>query len=144
MTTPVEIAQRLTEALGETRDALDRQSVELSKMKAELTAERERGRRTRKVVIGVVISLVLDLLLTVPVAWAVVRADSADELSKANRVNQRATCVAGNESRRDVRELWNKVFSLSSTSPSPEQARRVAEFKAFVEQTYADRDCSKI
>lgn len=102
------------------------------------------GRRNRRMIWGLVVSFVLDLALTIPIAWAVVHANDANDLAKANHVSQVQTCVASNDSRRDVRELWGKLFALSPAPKTDEQRKRLGEFRAYIDKTYAPRDCSKI
>lgn len=134
---PIATAQALT-------GALNTLSTRLEGVTQTQEQQVRYGRRNRSMIWGLVASIAADLLLTIPIAWAVVSAGNANDLAEANHANQVQTCLAGNDSRRDVRELWNKVFALSSPPKSEAAAKKIAEFKEFVAQTYADRDCSKI
>lgn len=51
-------------------------------------------------------------------------------------------CETSNESRKNQRDLWAYVISLTPEQPRTEtQQNRTDEFQKFVDKTFAQRDC---
>lgn len=98
-------------------------------------------------------SLVLDFLLTIGLAISATESHSASEQAKkATSVaadslrTQKLTCITGNESRRLQRELWNYVleFSANTQTQTDIEKQRTADFKTYVNSTYADKNCDDL
>jgi len=73
---------------------------------------------------------------------------TAHRAEEQNRENAVTACLNGNESRAANLSLWNFVLELSAVSreeePTPAEAKRLADFKAWVASLYAPRDCSDL
>lgn len=114
----------------------------LSKRIGQLT---EYGRRNRRLIRWTIAGVLLDVVLTVGLVLSYSKANHADDQASRAHDQQISTCVASNASRADVRELWGKLFKLSPSAPqTEEQKKRLADFRAYIDKTYAARDCSKI
>jgi len=91
------------------------------------------------------------LVLTVAVAGLV-----AVSLAVAQRASlaaakaaeaQRIICETGNQSRAAQRQLWGLVLELSAQArphPTPEEQQRAARFRAYIDATFAPRDCGQL
>lgn len=114
----------------------------LSNRIGELTAY---GRRNRRLISWTIAGVLLDVVLTVGLVLSYSKANHADDRATRNHDQLVSTCAASNESRADVRELWGKLFKLSPSAPqTEEQKKRLADFRAYIDKTYAPRDCSHI
>lgn len=75
---------------------------------------------------------------------------------KSNRANDKAElnsnylisgCDSGNEGRAKEKSLWDGILADSAKDPAnqtPEKIKEFAKFQATVDETYAQRDCSKV
>lgn len=116
-------------------------------LKQEIGGLRSYGRRNRHLIIGLAISLALDVFLTIGVIIAAVTANNAGALADANRQNQIETCNASNQTRQASRNLWNYLLDTVEKSPqnqTPQRQQQIAEFRAYMQNAYVDRDCSRI
>ncbi|MET9262422.1 hypothetical protein [Amycolatopsis sp. NPDC004079] len=116
-------------------------------LKEEISGLRTYGRRNRHLIVGLAISLALDVLLTIGVIIAAVTANRAGDLAAANRQTQIDTCTASNDTRNASRNLWNYVLDTVAKSPenaTAERKQHIAEFRTYMQTAYADRDCSQI
>lgn len=137
----------MTEPQNRAIAAAGRLQESVVELKDELSSLREYGRRNRHLIVGLAISLALDVLLTVAVIIAAITANKAGDLAAANRQTQVDTCTAGNQTRQASRSLWNYVLDTVDKNPqnqTPERQRQIAEFRTYMENAYADRDCSRI
>jgi hypothetical protein len=119
---------------------LEAMSDTLVKVAGRLETVAARERRTRRLTLGLVVSIVLDVTLTI-----VVSVLSANALSQGSTLHksQLAACAIGNQTRRGDVELWGYVLKLSAKSPDSNQAQ-LRMFKAFVDKTFAPVDCAKL
>lgn len=54
------------------------------------------------------------------------------------------SCETSNDSRKNQLELWNYILSITPEQPRSEaQNKQAEEFRAFVNKTFAPRDCQK-
>jgi hypothetical protein len=106
-------------------------------MADQLGALNDRLRRTRHVVWGLVISLVLDLLLTAGFAAVAVQARNTQQSGLA-------LCESSNHARAQQISLWGYVLSLGGPPKTAAQRKVIAEFEAHLHKIYAPRDCSHI
>lgn len=106
------------------------------------------GKRTRQIAIALIVSLVLDVALTVVVG---ILSYNAFANTNTVRTIQYSECVSANEMRADQVRLWDFFIGLAENQPaSPDQtsAQKVAAQKAitnlekFVEQTFAQHTCN--
>jgi len=97
---------------------------------------------------GLFVSLVALVLLgvvAVQAREAGQNADSARTLSESNRVAAQLTCEANNQSRAVQVQLWTYVLdtvTTNNTKLTREQAKRLAEFRTYVQKVFSPRDCS--
>lgn len=121
-------------------------------LSADLSKLRGYGRRNR-ILISVVGGVVAVLILLGGVlAHTVQRAnDAASEAKRAtsaaaqSAANQQASCIAGNDTRALSRQLWLYVLDLSAKpTASAEEKKKSADFRTYVNTTFAARDCSKL
>lgn len=128
---PVATAQALTSSL----DALS----------GELEAANRFGRRNRRMIWWLAVSLLLDVVLTVVVAVVAVEVNHASDKAAQVHSQQVATCLSTNEGRKLNVQLWDYVLSIPPSRPrTEEQDKRIADFRVFLHKTFAPRDCSRI
>lgn len=136
-----------TASLGEkfeTTQTFSRETRRIAKVCADTS---DKLSRWVKVLIAVVIVLAL---VTGGVIANAVRSNEAN--SKANRIQeyQVASCDSANDSRAAQRQLWAYVLDLSSkTDPSEPkmtaaEKKRLAQFRVYVNTTFAAKDCSVV
>jgi len=100
-------------------------------------------RQSRQVVI-LAITVAFDVLLTLGFGFVTWRTHELTSLADTNQNAIIRNCETANESRKNQRELWAYVISLTPSEPrSPEQVARVDAFQKFVDKTFAPRDCSE-
>lgn len=88
------------------------------------------------------ISLVLDLLLTIGFGFVTVRTNRLANQAENNRDSILRNCITANESRANNKKLWDYLFVQTASNPrTPQQAEAIAEFRDFVNETFAPRDC---
>jgi hypothetical protein len=133
----LETAQALTEALTGTREQV-----------AALTAA---VRRSRRHIVALAVSLLLDVALTVVVAIFAVQAHSAsDRATRADvsvtqlHASQVAGCQAGNQQRAEQIGLWEHIYSLAKSGKKLTAAQRRADnaLIAYIRKTFAAKNCA--
>lgn len=135
---PLATAQALTGALETLSDRLEA----VTETQAEQVAY---GRRNRRLIWLTIVSLVFSVLLTVGLTVTAVRLNDTNDKADRNRERQISTCVSTNEARANNKRLWDYLLKLPPTTPRTDaQVEQLAAFKAFVDQTFAPRDCTKI
>lgn len=99
------------------------------------------GRRNRRLIRIVTLSVIFDVLLSFGLGYATWRAsrasDQAARASSALTVN----CLAGNESRKIQTDLWNTVLAFPQPNPTPEQEAQTQKFKDYIATAFVIRDC---
>lgn len=131
-------------SLDTRNDELDEKLVHNPIDEAVASLMRADSRRRRQVAI-LAFSIVLDLVLTVGLFVVSVRTQHIAEQADNNKQALLRNCETGNEARANNKKLWGYILSIPSTDPStPERDKRIADFKQFIDTTFAPRDCSKI
>lgn len=98
-------------------------------------------RRKRQVRI-LAVSVVLNILLTAGFGFLTYKTNQIASLAQSNQDAVVANCEVANESRKNQRELWAYVISLTPSQPrTEEETTRVDAFQEFVNKTFAERDC---
>jgi len=113
----------------------------------EMRALRTYGKQNRHYIWALAVSLLLDVVLTVVVVIVAGQARDANNLATANRNSQIETCNSSNVARQTSRELWNYILDVAAKQPeneTPDRKRQLADFRAYMEKTYAPRDCAQI
>lgn len=87
-------------------------------------------------------SVILTLLLTIGLSVVSYKLYQITKLAQSNRAAVIANCETANDSRKNQRELWRYVTSLTPIQPrSDKQEARVKDLSKFVDKTFAQRDC---
>jgi DNA-binding GntR family transcriptional regulator len=124
-------------------EALEAMTGELSRLQAY-------GKRNRHLIWATIISIALDLALTVVLVFAYSTANSAREAATAQHASLLAACAAGNQSRAEQVQLWDHLGAISKPAPGSTKAQvarqkaQIAAFLAYVRHVFASRDCTKI
>jgi hypothetical protein len=124
----------------------------LEGMSGQLAAVNKRQDRQRHVIIGLAVSLLIDVLLTVIVAVFAVTAHDASEASRQNgatlaqlHASEVASCQGGNQTRSKEIALWEHLYSLGVNSSTPPKVRREDnELIAYVKGVFAPRNCKNL
>ncbi len=123
--------------------------VELSAHIVNLTAY---GRRNRRLIRLLAVSLVLDVVLSLGLGWVAFNAkeasDSARRATTAAALvatDAHATCLTSNEARAVQHDLWKYVLNVPPSRPltATESGQR-AQFRTYIDATLAPRDCDKV
>ncbi len=134
----IAVAQALT-------SSMDGLAEQVGALNAQVEAQESYGRRNRRMIWWLVVSLLFDVVLTAVIATVAVQANRTSDRATQIHSQQVSTCLAGNEARAKNVQLWEFVFKLTSTTEqTPEQKARVVKFRAYLYDTFAPRDCSKI
>jgi hypothetical protein len=124
---PVATAQGLTKALTD--------------VAAEVQQLRKYGRRNR---LFIVFDVLLTVLLTGVGFIAVHAGSQASQASSA----QLALCEAGNVARAQQVKLWTHLLDLPAPKgappKTPAQVKQAAEFRVYLHQVFASRDCAAL
>jgi hypothetical protein len=113
-------------------------------LRDDIGALRTFGQRNRHFIWGLAVSLALDVVLSIAVAILAVSASNATSLANQNKQAQLVTCKAGNETRAANIQLWAYVLDLANATnptPTPQQVEGIRQFKIYLAQVYAPRDC---
>lgn len=113
-------------------------------LSGEIRGLRTYGKRNRNYIVGLAVSLFLDLVLSIVVAFVAVSAAEANDQADQNRRTQIATCESANQSRAVTVNLWNYVLdSAAKNDPTPQKLKQISDFRAYMQKAYAPRDCSQ-
>lgn len=134
--------------MSESENNLEQRDDELNKQMAKHPAEesiqvlvKDANRRKRQLHIltgTVIVTLVLALGLT----FVSFKLFQITRLAQNNQDAVIQNCETANDSRKNQLALWNYVFSITPEQPrSDSQNQQTEEFRAFVEKTFAPRDC---
>lgn len=146
---------------SETVDAADRLTAALTVMAGQLEAVNKRldlaekaAKRSRRIIVGLVVSLVLDVTLTILVTVFALQAHDASAQASATVAQLHASeiesCDASNQTRLQEIALWSHLASVSKPSPTetPAQAaagkKAVQQFLAYVVRVFAPRNCADL
>lgn len=106
------------------------------------------GHRNRRMIWGLIISIILDLALTVVVAVFAVQAHDANTAARVASQSELALCRAGNVARAQQVKLWTHLLSLPPAPGSPPrskaQQQEIAAFGAYVQSIFRARDCAHL
>jgi uncharacterized membrane protein len=106
------------------------------------------GIRNRHLIWALIVSLILDLALTIVIALVAVQAHDANATALSAKAAQMALCEAGNTTRAQQRQLWFHLLTTPRLPGSPPrtkaQQQQIDAFKAYISQTFAPRDCHQI
>lgn len=94
------------------------------------------------------ISIAFDLILSVFLAFGWQANHQLALRAESNHDAIVRSCETSNEARAKNKELWNYILSLppsnDGNASTPDQQKRVNDFKAFLDDTFKIRDCKNI
>lgn len=133
--------------------AADRLESAMRDLSEDIAQLRQHGKRSRVLihVMGVMVAVIVLLGLGL---WGTVNEarDAADEAKHATStasqalLTQRIACESGNRSSKLSKSLWTYALQQTTQAPTTSAAerRKVAEFRAFLESTFAPIDCAAL
>lgn len=101
------------------------------------------ARRKRQIFL-IILSLVFDLILSLFLAFGWHTNHNLAIRAETNRDAIIRGCEISNDSRAKNKQLWAYILQLPSSDGqprTPEQQKRVDDFKMFVDDTFAPRNC---
>lgn len=137
MSDPIAAANQLT-------SALDAMSGRLEAVSAAQDEQILYGRRNRHLIWGLVVSLLLDAVLTVAIVSVTVKTNEASNRATETHNRLVATCISSNEARRLNTQLWEYIFTLKPSTPrTVAQQKQIVDLQDYVHRAFAPRDCAK-
>lgn len=125
----------------------------MEELASEITSLKNYGRHNRQLI---TVLAVFALVIAGLVVWNSILSSQASDASKKaaeatslaaqNKQNQKAVCLAGNESRGVQIQLWTFVVNASIASnpnATPAQRKFFDEFRQYIDTVFAPRDCDK-
>jgi hypothetical protein len=145
VTTPPQDAMAAARGLTE---ALNRMSGQLAQVQAS-SEERDEalavyGRTNRRMIRGLIVSVVLDVILTFAVGVVGVAAHNNAVTIQRTSASNLALCQAGNVARHQQIDLWDFLLGLGKPPQTAQERKTVTEFKAHLADIYAPRDCAHL
>ena len=100
------------------------------------------ARQNRRRIMILMISVILDIVLTISVTILAYHTSKISHLAQTNRAAVVANCETSNEGRKDNKDLWDFAFPLpTDQAQTAEQAANLKSFRAKVNETFAQRNC---
>lgn len=132
-------------------DSLDSRNAQLDQKieatdlpKAVQTLVKDAARRKHQLIM-LAITIGVDVLLTIGFGYVTIRTHNLASQADSNRDAIVRSCETTNEGRANNKKLWVYILGLSpSQQRTPEQTRSLDKFRAFVDETFAPKDCSTI
>jgi hypothetical protein len=123
--------------------------VALEGMTEQLAQVKTTVRRGKRVIAALVVSLIVDVALTVGVSVTAVQASNASNKANATVAQLHSTqisaCRAGNQTRAKEVALWVHIASLPATSRrTPKEQKADEQLLAYIRHTFAPRNCSAV
>lgn len=136
----------MTDGSGETveggnLDRLQQLADTLNEVTAQLRNVAAFGHTTRRLAIGLIVSFVLDVLLTTGVTLLTV---SALNQSGALHTSQLVACGISNQTRAEQQQLWVYIFQQAAPPKTAKERAAEQAFLAHVEQTFAPVNCAAV
>jgi hypothetical protein len=107
-------------------------------MTAQMARLSRRGKRDRRLILGLVVSITLDLALTAGLAWNTVRQNDVQASSHASDIRQ---CQLANAARAQDIAIWNRALQVPPGATAAQKAL-VADLERLVRVKDAPRDCT--
>lgn len=103
------------------------------------------SKRSRTIIKYLSILTVLAIIIVIGIAYLFAETQANKSRLENNHNSLVAACESGNEFRRTNLLLWDYILSLPPREPRTDaEKKKIAEFQAFVDKTFAPRDCSQI
>ena len=116
----------------------------LTKMTTELAKANAYARRTRRRLWFTIVSVVLDVALTVIVAVLAVQGNHSSHAAESAQVASRNLCLAGNTARREQEDIWLYFLGLVGPGKTPAAVHAEALLRGKLHQDLAPRDCTAL
>ncbi len=119
-------------------DELERNPIDV-----QVEALAQADKRQRRQVLILAFTVAFDVLLTIGFGFITLRTHELANLAETNKTALIRNCETANDSRKNQRELWAYVIKLTPIQPrTDEQTARANDLQAFVNKTFAERNCS--
>lgn len=126
----------------DTRNAALNKELEENPIDVQVEALARADKRQSRQVVVLAITVVFDVLLTIGFGYITVRTHQLANQSENNRVALTRNCETANDSRKNNRALWDYILAIPTPdAPTVDQQKNRTDFKAFVDKTFASRDC---
>jgi len=103
------------------------------------------GRRNRTIIIGLTVSVLLDVSLSVFTIFLAIGLAHANSKNETIHQSQLTACANQNMSRALQVQVWNHLLGLSSTNKeTPAEKEQTASFKSYISGVYSPYDCAKL
>lgn len=103
------------------------------------------GKRNRRLIKLLYISVILEVIMSITITYLasqVVLSKNRIENTHISLVNN---CKSGNDLRKDNLALWTYILNIPPPKPPTKQQEQITiDFKSFIKNTFALRDCSKL
>lgn len=130
-------ADLLIEQVEELAQSMRESNTAFAMWNADLT---NYSRHSRNMVRGLIVAFIVEILLLTAVIYAV--HETRQSLDQVKEVAAEA-CADSNVVRSKQVGLWEEVFRLSARPDAdPAQAQRIIDFRAFLNDTFKQRDCT--
>ena len=114
-------------------------------MTAQMARLARRGKRDRRIIIGLLISICLDLLITTGLGYNTFRQIRAEDALAATQATFHASvvqqCEISNVTRAQDIAIWNRLLKAPANA-TPAQKALVADLERLVQLKDAPRDCA--
>lgn len=129
-------------SLDSRSDELDRKLEGRNTIEDNINALVKDAEQRRRQIRLLTLSIIVELIIVVGLVMLSIRTMDLAALGHSNKAALMQNCETANDSRKSQRKLWGYILAVPPSQPrSPEQELRVQEFKEFVDNTFAPRDC---
>lgn len=126
-------------------DELDEKLSKATDVEEQIGALAKEGKRTRKLVLYLAISVGVNVALTIVLAVVFYNQNIIQDKLIKNQNNIVASCNAGNEFRRSNLRIWDYLLDQPPTVPRTiDEQRQLNKFRNIVTDTFRLRDCEKL
>jgi hypothetical protein len=111
-------------------------------LRTELCAVENYGHRNRRYIVGLAVSIGLDVALSIVVIIVALVVSSTNDIAHQNREAQKASCLSGNDTRAASVQLWSYVLDTAERN-NPANRAQIEDFRTYMKKAYAPRDCNQ-
>ncbi len=126
----------------DTRNAALNEELEKNPIDVQVEALARADKRQSRQVILLSITVAFDVLLTIGFGYITIRTHQLANQAETNQTALVRNCETANASRKNNQVLWDYILAIPTpNAPTVEQQKNRDDFKAFVDKTFAPRDC---
>lgn len=140
----LDVARKLTGAVTALSDDFRGLKASQKTLAEQQSALAKYGEQNRRFIRLTVVGLVLDITLSVLLAFGFVTVNDIAHSASKTAKSQKAACINNNEARAKQLGLWQHIIDISPPPKTPEQAAANKAFIDYVGNTFAPRDCTKL